>query len=107
MATLASAVMRRILDRRNDRGHFADTERDVALSCLARLAGRRYLATNAAPFRNLRQIAIDVLFEGLKDGVPGVAEHLVALRDSESLPKALREDIAERLRVYHSVAPVS
>jgi hypothetical protein len=103
LATLAAAVMRKLLDRRDESGQFRDVERETVLWCLGRLVGRRYLATSSPQFQNLRKIVVDLLFEGLKDNVMGCHDRLIQLRDDSGLPARLKEDIATRLEAYHAV----
>ena len=104
LATLASAAIVKLLARRGDRGQFRETEREVILHSLARMVGRKHLATSSRQFKNLRGIVIDLLFDGLKDSVPGCYDRLLALRDSEKATAEIRNQVTQRLQAYHAVA---
>ncbi len=72
-------------------------DRLAILSTLARLARRGKLSTNAKRTDTLRRRAIDLLFDGLRDRMPGAREALGAIADEEALPKALRAQVRQRL----------
>ena len=98
LATISSMIIRDQLDRRDDSGQFDDGDREVILRCLARLAGRKHLALSQPSFKSLREMVVDLLFDGLRDNVPGCYGRLVTLGDQSRMPRAIKTIIAKRLK---------
>jgi len=72
-------------------------DRLAVLTTLGRLARRAKLSTAAKRTEALRRRAVDLLFDGLRDRMPGAREALAAIADEESVPKAQRAQVRQRL----------
>ena len=103
LAQMATAVALTILKLRDDAGTFDDEDREYLLTALAKIISRKEIELSDRRAENLREVVVDILFEGLKGAVPKAYENLVMLRGNTTLPKKLRDDIAERLKAYESV----
>lgn len=90
-----------ILGRRNKDGAFPMDDREEILRALARIAARKQLGfpqiDGQQKAETLRKVAVDELLRGLRDQIPSAREGLILLRDAESFPKDLREEIRRRL----------
>lgn len=72
-------------------------DRLAILSTLGRLARRAKLSTNAKRTETLRRRAVDLLFDGLRDRMPGAREALGLIAEAEAVPKAQRAQVSQRL----------
>ena len=102
LGRLAAAVGVGLLRRRVE-GEFREDERETALRVLGRIAMRATLEVGTDLTKHLREDAVEELFAGLRDGVPGAYEALARMRSYEGLPEKLREGISERLSAYESL----
>lgn len=105
MARLASAFLVALLKRRDEEGRFEEDERAEVLEALGRVTLRRHLETRIRGTEKVRETVVDALSNGLKDQVPGCQDLLVRIRDSDNVPKGLREKVAETLQIYQSIVP--
>ncbi len=73
-------------------------EREVFLPALGMLAARPNMARASERSKRSRRAAIDLLFDGLKENIPGVTQALAGVLQVRDLPEKLRTEITDRLR---------
>lgn len=72
-------------------------EREVFMPALGALAERPKLSPSAKREKKLRSTVVELLFEGLRDDIPGIGECLIRISRLPGLPRSLRIEITTRL----------
>lgn len=95
---LAGAVAERLVSRRITRGNYTEGQREAILLALGRLAGNQYFRTaGGEDTATVRSRIVELLFDGLKDGLSCVRSPLARLQELPELDGRLRSEIAKRL----------
>ena len=71
---------------------------EILLPALGTLASRPNMSPSKANDEKLRRIAVDALFEGLRNDIVVVAESLERISHLPQIPKSLSSEITNRLR---------
>jgi hypothetical protein len=104
MDRIAAAVATRILKFMEEEDSLTAEVRETYLNVLARVAGRGRFTLKAGRGERLMSRVLDEIIAGLREGVPGSMGHAMELRENESLPRALRDVLAEEIRAHTAVA---
>ncbi len=71
---------------------------EILLPALGTFASRPRMSPSPDKSAKLRQTVVDVLFEGLRNDIPGVSERLARISELPHLPGTLCSEIKDRLR---------
>ncbi|MCX7805503.1 MAG: hypothetical protein N3A38_09980 [Planctomycetota bacterium] len=109
LAPLAVAAAHAILKHYHKEEGYDAEDREHVLKALYLIGRRKELAaakSSAEEIMTLRRRILDDLMAGLKDGVTGCYNHLVALRDRDPVPDEIKSEVERRLAEYHSLAAI-
>jgi hypothetical protein len=97
MDGLSAAVATEVAELAVHRDFQEPEDRGALLSALGRIALRKNVSGELTKGEELRRKIVELLFDGLRDGIAGTREALAKIAGGAHVPKALKTQVEQRL----------